>query len=78
MEHRKPPYRREQVTLGFTPARDSAGLEWRPSPQDLFSLRWTCGCMLEQYRNGEIPRTVPCLRHDALLPPRAATSQGQR
>jgi len=38
----------------------SAGFD---APLDLFTVIWSCGCLLQQYRSGRLIRAWPCRVH---------------
>jgi hypothetical protein len=51
------------VLLGFSPC---FGMEDR-APQDIFSLTFPCSCHVEQYRDGTLLMTAPCVEHATLI-----------
>lgn len=52
--------------FGFRPAPSTTGYDYA-GPRDVFSVRWGCGCLLEQERSGRVLKRTPCQTHAALL-----------
>jgi hypothetical protein len=55
-----------RIRFGFRPAPSATGFDYA-GPRDVFSVRWGCGCLLEQERSGRVLQRTPCQEHAALI-----------